>query len=158
MKHFLISKFWSPFQKLFRRQEKFQLRQSVTTKTTIYFLSFTGIFFFRFGVEKNWNPRWKKSFDRIISQWDCWMQPIKKQSKCCQKLLWKIKMSSSNQLTLYVFNDGKLLNNNFLIITNNLLPGPIQVQSNNDETQNSNNETMNQISNFGRSKGLSWQN
>ena len=84
------------------------------------------------------------------------MQPIKKQSKHCQKSLRKVKMSSSNQLRSYVFSNGKLIpiqaemaqrqisnnDNNMLFY---LLPASIQVQSNNDEKQKNNNDTMDQL-------------
>ena len=49
-------------------------------------------------------PR-REIFVGIISQWNCWMQPIKKQ-KTLSKIAVKIKMSSSNQLTSYVFSNG----------------------------------------------------
>ena len=65
-------------------------------------------------------------------------------------------MSSSNQLTLYVFSDGKLIpiqeemaqsqigdNNNIRLFQSP--PALIQVQSNNNEKQKSNNDTMDQV-------------
>ena len=65
-------------------------------------------------------------------------------------------MSSSNQLRSYVFSDGKLIpiqaemaqrqisnnDNNMLF---HLPPASIQVQSNNDEKQKNNNDTMDQL-------------
>ena len=57
-------------------------------------------FFFRFIVEKKSTPKRKKLFYSIISQWSCWMQPIKKQSKHCQTSLKKNSSSNSfNSLT-----------------------------------------------------------
>ena len=65
-------------------------------------------------------------------------------------------MTSSNQLTSYVFSDRKLIpmqaemaqsqisdNNNTMFF--HLSPASIQVQSNNDKKQKSNNETTDQI-------------
>ena len=65
-------------------------------------------------------------------------------------------MTSSNQLTSYVFSDRKLIpmqaemaqsqisdNNNSMFF--HLSPASIQVQSNNDKKQKSNNETTDQI-------------
>ena len=92
------------------RNHKQLLPGSVSNTTTPFCTDYDG-FFFRFGVAKNSTPRWKKIFDIIISQWNCWTQPIKKtnQNKYCEKLLWKNEeMSRSNQLALYVFSDGEL--------------------------------------------------
>ena len=66
-----------------------------------------------------------------------------------------MKMSSSSK-TLYVFSDGKFIaiqvemaHGQISNINNNILfhrsPAPIQVQSNNDEKQKSNNDTMDQV-------------
>ena len=66
-----------------------------------------------------------------------------------------MEMSSSSQ-TLYVFGDGKFIpiqvemaHGQVSNINNNILfhrsPAPIQVQSNNDEKQKSNNDTMDQV-------------
>ena len=64
---------------------------SASTKNTIFFPC-TGIFLSVYELKK-FNYKVEKIFSSILSQLNCWMQPIKKQNKRCQKSKWKIKIS-----------------------------------------------------------------
>ena len=97
-----------------------------TKNTIIFFLYWK--YFFGFGVEKNSTPRRKDLFESIISQWNCWIQSIRKQNKDYQKSLWKIKLPSSNQLISYAFSDGKFI--------------PIQTEMTKSQISDDNNNNM----------------
>ena len=64
---------------------------SASTKNTIFFPC-TGIFLSVYELKK-FNCKVEKIFSSILSKLKCWMQPIKKQNKRCQKSKWKIKIS-----------------------------------------------------------------
>ena len=64
-----------------------QLCASTPTKNTITSFPYTGFFLFWSWKKFNFKP--EKIFNTIISQWSCWMQPIKKQNKHCQTSLWE---------------------------------------------------------------------
>lgn len=68
----------------------FNFAQEHLLKTVISFPC-TGLFFPVLG-QKEFNSKAEKWFDSIISQWNCWMHPIKKkQNKRCQKSLWNVE-------------------------------------------------------------------
>ena len=64
---------------------------SASTKNTIFFPC-TGIFLSVYELKK-FNCKVEKIFSSILSKLKCWMEPIKKQNKRCQKSKWKIKIS-----------------------------------------------------------------